>query len=156
VLDALGARFAASWREELAPVEYERELKNFRKTDSQQRARVSQDVIVLAALALAHGYCFDRNRSSRHWSVKESAGAFSVREIEATKRAILRDIDYGLFRISDDDVIRMMLEIQRSKMETSLAREGSSLAKQRGRALSIGLAGTAMWSQGLQTPLPSP
>lgn len=149
----LSAKFAASWREELVTADFERDLKNFLRTDETRHTHVSSDIIVLAALALAHGFCVDRMRSSRHWCVKESAGMFSVKEIEATKRAILRDTDYGLFRISDEMVSRMVQDMQQPK----LAREGTVSSKQdRRRTLSIKLSGTAIWSQGVQTPEPSP
>lgn len=106
------------------------------------------DIIVLAALALAHGFLVDRLRSSRHWAVKESAGMFSVREIEAAKRAILQDLDYGLFRIKDEAVQKTLGEMRRP----------SALVKrhERRRTLSINLPGAAVWSFGVQTPEPSP
>lgn len=112
------------------------------------RGREGADVIVLAALALAHGFLIDRLRSSRHWAVKESAGMFSVGEIEAAKRAILQDLDYGLFRIKDEAVQKMLGEMRRS----------STLGKRhdRRRTLSINLPGAAVWSFGVQTPEPSP
>lgn len=156
VLDALSARFAATWREELVPVEFQRNLKDFLRTDSQRHAHVSADVIVLAALALAHGFLVDRLRSSRHWSVKESANMFSVKEVEATKRAILRDVDYGLARITEKMVEHMRCEMQRPETSSSLVRERSISKAERRRTLSINLSGTAIWSHGVQTPEPSP
>lgn len=88
-------------------------------------------------------------RSSRHWSVKESNGMFSVKEIEATKRAILEDMDYGLFRIKDE-AVRKMLEVLQRPKTTAVSKHD------RRRTLSINLTGTAIWQHGVQTPEPSP
>jgi hypothetical protein len=130
VLEGLTQRFEMVWRE------------------SNTRTHTSPDIIVLAALSLAHGYLVDRLRSSRHWSVKESDNMFSVREIEATKRAMLEDIDYGLFKIQHEAVQKTLSEMQRST--ASACKHG------RRRTLSIDLRGTAIWSHGVQTPEPSP
>ncbi|KAF2034169.1 hypothetical protein EK21DRAFT_57109 [Setomelanomma holmii] len=153
VLDNLSTRFGGLWRDILAPAEFERDLKNFLKTDSTRHAHLSPDIIVLAALALAHGFLTDRLRSSRHWSVKESGGMFTVREIEATKRAVLVDMDYGLSRISNDMVQRMSRDMQRSK---TIAKEAEVVKDERRRTLSLNLSGTAIWNHGLHTPEPSP
>jgi hypothetical protein len=153
VLDALSARFTATWRDALAPSDYARDLKDFLRTDSRQSVHVSPDVIVLAALSLAHGFLVDRPRSSRHWSVKESNGAFTVQEIEASKRAILQDMDYGLSRISNNMVQRRLKSMQRP----SPAVTPNTIAKQvRRRNLSVTLQGIAIWQYGAQTPEPSP
>jgi hypothetical protein len=145
VLDALSERFMHMWRQALAPTEFERDLKNFLRTDTQQHAHASPDVIVLAALALAHGFLIDRLRSSRHWAVKESDGMFSVREIEATKRAILEDMDYGLFRIGEEEVRRVQGEMKRKMGK-----------RRRTMSMSLDLKGAAVWSLGVLTPEPSP
>jgi hypothetical protein len=110
--------------------------------------RVDSDIVVLAALALAHGFLVDRLRSSRHWAVKESGSMFSVGEIEAAKRAILEDLDYGLFKIKNEAVQKMLGEMRRP----------DTLVKKhdRRRTLSINLPGAAVWSFGVQTPEPSP
>jgi hypothetical protein len=151
VLEQLSERFAGLWRDALVPAEFERDLKTFLETDDTPHcgAHVSPDVIVLAALVLAHGFLVDRLRSSRHWSIKESAGVFSVQEIEATKWAILKDMDYGLFRIGDEHVMSTMAEMR--KMKTTSVHK-----HERRRTLSINLAGTAIWNHGVQTPEPSP
>jgi hypothetical protein len=155
VLDALSARFAAIWRDALGPSDYAKDLKDFLRTDSRHSAHVSPNIIVLAALSLAHGFLVDRPRSSRHWSVKESDGAFTVQEIEATKRAILQDMDYGLSRLSNEMVQRRLRNMQRPN--ASVTSTPNTIAKQdRRRNLSISLQGTAMWQFGVQTPEPSP
>jgi hypothetical protein len=148
----LSGRFVEDWREELRPAAFQRDLQSFLYHDStsSSHTNISSDIIVLAALALAHGYLIDRLRSSRHWSVKESAGTFSVSEIEATKRAILRDCEYGLFKIQEEDVMSMCGELKKMKAVTPLVKHD------RKRTLSISLKGTAIWSYGVQTPEPSP
>jgi hypothetical protein len=130
-------------------------MKNFLRTDSRQNVRISPDVIALAALSLAHGFLADRQRSSRHWSVRESDGAFTVQEIEATKRAILHDMDYGLARISNDMVESRLKNMQRISTSPYTPTATTTATKQR-RNLSISLQGTAIWSHGVQTPEPSP
>jgi hypothetical protein len=144
----LSERFESLWRDMLRPDEFQRDLKTFLRTDERRNSHVSSDMIVLAALALAHGFLVDRLRSSRHWSVKVSGGSFSVKEIEATKRAILQDMDYGLFKIKSEAVDKMLGEMQRLK--TMVKKNG------RRRTLSINLPGAAVWSHGVQTPEPSP
>lgn len=159
VLDALSSRFAATWRDALAPSDYARHLKNFLVTDSRQNVHVSPDVIVLAALSLAHGFLVDRLRSSKHWAVHEGDGVFSLQELEASKRAILQDMDYGLFRISEDRVQRRLRAMQLAKttwVPTAASDDRTTPKQERRRNLSLSLAGTGVWSHGVQTPEPSP
>ncbi|KAJ4364586.1 hypothetical protein N0V83_009182 [Neocucurbitaria cava] len=161
VLDALSSRFAAAWRDALASSNYKRDLKTFLQTDSRQKTHVMPDVIVLAALSLAHGFLADRLRSSKHWAVRESNGMFSVQEIEVTKRAILQDMDYGLFRISEDRVRRRLWAMRLQAVVPTpalLAKDSSSAGGKhsRPRNLSLSLAGTAIWNHGVHTPEPSP
>ncbi|KAI5381197.1 hypothetical protein AA0117_g8474 [Alternaria alternata] len=155
LLDALSSRFATTWRDALTPSDYARDVKNFLRTDLRQNAHVSPDVVALAALSLAHGFLVDRQRSSRHWSIRESDGAFTVQEIETTKRAMLHDMDYGLARISNDMVERSLKNMQRTSTCPSTPTSTTTATKQR-RNLSISLQGTAIWSYGVQTPEPSP
>lgn len=153
ILDALSDRFASTWRDALQSSNYVRNLKMFLKTDTRLNTSISPDVIVLASLALAHGFLVDRLRSSKHWSVRESSAQFTVQEIEATKRAILQDMDYGLFRISDDMVQQVLKDVQRS---CSAAVLGTEKKAERPRNLSLSFTGTAKWNYGVQTPEPSP
>jgi hypothetical protein len=157
VLDAMSSRFATTWRNALAPNDYARDLKDFLKTDSRRNVQVSPNVIVLAALSLAHGFLVDRLRSSRHWSVVESNGAFTVQEIEATKRAMLHDMDYGLYRISNETVQQRLKEMQRANASVATTAPATPGLKQgKRRNLSISLQGAAIWSFGMHTPEPSP
>ncbi|KAL6703372.1 hypothetical protein ACN47E_009714 [Coniothyrium glycines] len=157
VLDALSARFATTWRNALAQCHYERDLGVFLRTDSRQNAHVGPEVIVLAALSLAHGFLVDRIRSSKHWSVREAAGAFSVQEIEASKRAILCDMNYGLFRIKNEMVQQRLRDMQRTIQAQTTGHQRQGIVKpQRQRNLSLSFAGAAIWSEGGPTPEPSP
>jgi hypothetical protein len=150
VLDSLSWRFEDTWRGELVPSCYSHR-------DTKPFLRTSPSIIILAALALAHGYLVDRQRSSRHWSLKESAGAFTVVEIEATKRAILADVDYGLFRISNDSVQRMLRDMRRPKTAITHSNAMRGGAKRgRSRTLEIEMKGHAVWKFGELTPEPSP
>lgn len=139
ILDGLSSRFAGTWRDSLA-------------------ARLSPDVIVLASLSLAHGFLVDRMRSSRHWSIRESNGAFSVQQIEATKRAILYDMDYGLSRISHDMVQHRLKNMQPTNPSPVLsATQTETVGKEpRRRNMAFALQGAAIWQHGVQTPEPSP
>lgn len=132
-------------------------MNNFLRTDSRQNIHVSPDVIVLAALSLAHGFLVDRLRSSRHWSVRESDGVFSVREIEASKRAILQDMNYGLFRIQDDMVQQRLKDMQRTVQPYAASAQRRDSEKQgRARNLSLTFTGSMVWAEGVPTPEPSP
>ena len=84
---------------------------------------------------------------------------FTVQELEATQRAMLQDMNYGLFRISHEMVQRMLRDMERPKaMSTTkaLAREDSVSKRERRTTFSINLSGTAIWSHGVHTPEPSP
>jgi len=158
VLDALTSRFASTWRDALVPAgDQTSDCHDLRRLDPRHTLPVSPDVIVLAALSLAHGFLVDRMRSTLHWSIKESRGAFSVREIEATKRAMLQDMDYGLWRISNDTLQRRLKNMQRAKtLPAHTCTSSTTLAKHRRRNVSLSLQGAAIWQHGVQTPEPSP
>jgi hypothetical protein len=158
ILDALSYRFAATWRDSLLPSDYARDLQCFLKTDSVHHTPVSPDVVVLTALSLAHGFFTDRIRSSRHWALREGDDQFTVQEIEATKRAILQDMDYGLCRINNDMVQHMLRDMQRAKVVPTPTCPETTVATKplRRRNFSIDLPGTAVWQFGVQTPEPSP
>lgn len=159
LLGSLSSRFAASWQDALAPGDAARGVHICTRTDaSRQPVPVRPDVIVLAALSLAHGWLADRARGVRHWSLRESGGMFSVQEIEATKRAILVDMNYGLFRISDEAVQRRLRDMRRPTPVAGGHVEPAvkAVKTSRSRNLSLSLAGTALWCHGVQTPEPSP
>lgn len=161
ILDALSSGFAATWRETLLPSNYARDLDYFMKTDTCHHASVSPDVLVLAALSLAHGFFSDTRRSAHYWAVGMSRNQVTIQELEATKRAILQDTDYGLCRITEGMMDNMLRHMQRTKSSPltmdSTTNENNAIAKTgRRRNFSINMSGTAMWKNGVQTPEPSP
>lgn len=170
VLDALSQRFASSWRDACLPPS-EKAFNFYSGTHLRQRPMTGPDLIVLSALALAHGFIDDRGRSNGHWARVESRSQFTAREIETTKMCILRDMDYGLFRISDNMVQRMMRDMQRacnfnipsstSSRNDSVAAAAAAEKEERRPKLALstgtgGTPGTAIWANGVQTPEPSP
>ena len=160
ILNALSYSFAATWQETLRPSNYARDLEYFMRTDTCHHACVSPDVLILAALSLAHGYFSDTRRSAHYWAVGMSRNQFTVQELEGTKRAILQDVDYALGRITEGMMDSMLRDMQRTKTPSStaaLANENDSTAKpSRRRNFSIDLPGTATWKNGVPTPEPSP
>lgn len=130
------------------------------KTDTCHHASVSPDVLVLAALSLAHGFFSDTRRSAHYWAVGMSRNQFTIQELEATKRAILQDMDYGLCRITEgmmDSMLRNMQLSETSSLPAASANENELVAKvTRRRNFSIDLSGTATWKNGVYTPEPSP
>lgn len=143
VLEGLSERFLGDWTEEMEQLQLNGQQYDLERLVRRDVSHSNSDLIVLAAMALAHGFLTDRLRSSRHWSVKESDGQFGVREIEATERVMLRDLDYGLSKITAEAVQKMLGEMGPQK-------------KTRRNTMSIDLKGTAIWSHGVQTPEPSP
>jgi hypothetical protein len=160
ILDALSYSFAATWQETLMTSNYARDLEYFMRTDTCHHACVSPDVLILAALSLAHGYFSDTRRSAHYWAVGMSRNQFTIQELEATKRAILHDIDYAFGRITEGMMDSMLRDMQRTKTATStaaLANDNDSTTKlSRRRNFSIDLPGTATWKNGVPTPEPSP
>lgn len=162
ILDALSSRFGGAWRQAFgasgqlscdAPVGY----------DMCQRS-VSPDLVVLAALALAHDFIDDRSWTNSHWAKVEGSGRFEAADVERTKMCILQDMDYALFRINQDMVLRGLRDLQRAydvacpvgswARKTSIA---SGCEEQKPRlSVSTGSLGVAVWVHGVQTPEPSP
>jgi hypothetical protein len=125
------------------------------ETDRCHHVSVSPEVVVLAALSLAHGFFSDSRRSAHYWAVGMSRNQFTIQELEATKRSMLHDMDYGLCRITEDMMQGMLRDMRRIK-PASLVSECGTIKAGRRRNFSIDLSGTAMWKNGVQTPEPSP
>lgn len=159
VLDALSEGFASRWLDAFLPMRTS-SLDFYLGTDCWQKPNMSADLVVLAALALAHGFIDDRGRSNAHWAKVESRGRFSAKEVEKTKMCILQDVDYGLFRISEESIQRMAWEMQQAtyfntpRNSVSWA-EGQEKGRRPRLSLSTG-SGAAVWAHGVQTPEPSP
>ncbi|KAL1599905.1 hypothetical protein SLS60_007710 [Paraconiothyrium brasiliense] len=159
VLDVLSDGFASRWCDALLPMDTSK-LDFYLGTNCWQQPTTSPDLIVLAALALAHGFIDDRGRSNGHWAKVEGAGRFAAKEVGKTKMCILEDINYGLFRISEEMVQRMAREMQQATYFTtprhSISLDESDKEARRPRlSLSTG-SGSAIWVYGAQTPEPSP
>ena len=159
VLDALSDGFAARWNDAFLPMQTST-LDYYLGIDCWQQPNTSPDLIVLAALALAHGFVDDRGRSNAHWAKIEGAGRFDAKEVSKTKMCILEDIDYGLFRISEACVQQMAWAMQQATYFTT-PRNSISWTdgedKERRPRLSVSTgSGAAVWAYGVQTPEPSP
>lgn len=126
------------------------------------------EVIVLAALVIAHGFLTDSDRETRAWAQVVAQDRYSVREIERTKWCILKDIDYGLARISEDMVDSMVRDMHRAAGQAVPAHQRASKSKGKARhqkekdkasGLKLKLDayhGAGVWIHGVQTPEPSP
>jgi hypothetical protein len=119
-------------------------------------------VIVLAALAIAHGFLSDRERSTRHWAEGTGGGLFTVRDVEVAKWCLLQDIDYGLVRISEGMVKSMLKEMQSTAVflpsQPVSAKPHTTRPEKEKKNLTLVLdyQGAAVWENGMQTPEPSP
>jgi hypothetical protein len=161
VLDTLSDGFASRWRDAFLPMDTAR-LDFYLGTDCWQQSDVSPDLIVLAALALAHGFIDDRGRSNGLWARIEGAGRFGAKEVNRAKWCILEDMDYGLFRISEEMMQRMARKMQQPTYFVT-PRHSVSLdnSDKEGRRPQLSLplgtgSGSAVWAYGAQTPEPSP
>ncbi|PVH96156.1 hypothetical protein DM02DRAFT_535869 [Periconia macrospinosa] len=117
---------------------------------------------ILAALSIAHGYLDDRGRSNRHWCLIESAGMFLPKDLQRAKMSILFNIDFGLMRISETAVQRMVKEMQRNLPVPLLSLPGDNgTTADEDNASSKNMSniivpGQSIWTFGVQTPEPSP
>ncbi|KAF2747777.1 hypothetical protein M011DRAFT_476951 [Sporormia fimetaria CBS 119925] len=158
---------------------------------NQEQEDINPEILPLAALAIAHNYLADPERSTRQWAAISYEGIggrplFETREVERVKWCLLRDIDYGLARITAEMVGGMMRDMcaptigvavwVREDMGTSTDMPATSTptsmatvmttAAAKDQALNITSAkksaprwlvlGNAMWVNGMQTPEPSP
>ncbi|KAF2870863.1 hypothetical protein BDV95DRAFT_467377, partial [Massariosphaeria phaeospora] len=158
ILDALSARFASSWRNACSsghPTPY--------FTTINLSPTLSPDLIIISALSLSHGFIDDHGRSNSSWAKIGSSSQFTTKEIDATKRCILHEIDYGLFRITHQMVQKMTRDMQPPAANSSTPmrtvvrnKTVATLKEQRRPQLSLSMQGTAIWINGVQTPEPSP
>ncbi|KAF2648039.1 hypothetical protein K491DRAFT_263130 [Lophiostoma macrostomum CBS 122681] len=174
ILDALTERFAIEWRNATSPPvpsfsSWSRPScpSEFFTTPavlaSSRVQQVDPSLIILAALSLAYGFLSDATKSNRSWAIIEGNGAFTARQIEATRRTILKDIDYGLQKICGEMVEKMVKDLQsltRQEVHECL-REERNIEKEDGKrhprlSLDLPSRGVAVWQFGVQTPEPSP
>ncbi|KAJ9636736.1 hypothetical protein H2199_007730 [Coniosporium tulheliwenetii] len=143
ILDALSARFAAHWRQELFQLDTQRRRQDGRPTPLiiQTNSRSSYtscpepEIIILAALHLAVAYLSDRPKLPAFWARHVSLDAFSVTQINATTRCILRDIDYGLHSFTSEMVDEAIEDMRRAgetvRLEAKPAWVGQGLGARR-------------------------
>jgi hypothetical protein len=162
ILDALSHRFASSWRASNLPSTSTPFKYIPLHIGSRPLGPVRSEVIVLAALSLAHGWLEDRPRSNSHWACITGASKFTSGQVEIARRCILQDVDYGLFRITQDMVRFMTEEMQRAE-SVSLPCAGKvgvigkkTEDKRPKLSLDTPGTGTAVWTFGMITPEPSP
>ncbi|KAF2265892.1 hypothetical protein CC78DRAFT_167451 [Lojkania enalia] len=164
ILDALTLRFAGSWRSSLAqhPLQHasfnERNI-HIRLQNHSQTRIPSSEIIIVAALSLAENFLDDRPRSNGHWAVIEAQDMFTAAQVEGTKMCVLRDMEYGLLRITEEMVGMMVANIRREIIMQggeSGERRREYSAEERRPKLSLDLQGQAVWMYGVQTPEPSP
>jgi hypothetical protein len=158
ILDALSHRFASSWRAASVPSA----PTQFNYIQCRPLGPVRSEIIVLAALSLAHGWLEDRPRSNSYWACVAGASEFTSAQVETARRCILRDMDYGLFRINQD-MVRFMTEKMQWAANGSLPRAGrvggveKKMEDKRPKlSLDMSGTGTATWKFGMITPEPSP
>jgi len=65
------------------------------------------ELIVLAVLAIAHGFLSDSKSETVFWANCVANGAVEPREVDGTMRCLLEDIDYQLLSFMPEDVEAM-------------------------------------------------
>jgi hypothetical protein len=78
-----------------------------------------------------------------------------MRELEATKRCILQDVDYGLCRITEKRVGRIVGDMQRASDRTKTTAVRPKMTVRPKLELDLN-KGRALWVEGAWTPEPSP
>jgi len=72
--------------------------------------RVSPEIIVLAALALADAFTpDDRDHTDKYWILHVAYGRYTAAQLNATKRCILHDLDHALMPFTGDYITRAMV-----------------------------------------------
>lgn len=75
-----------------------------------QDRRVSPEIIVLAALALADVFSpDDRDHSDKWWVVHVARSRYTQAQFNATKRCILHDLDHALMPFTEKSINRAMM-----------------------------------------------
>jgi hypothetical protein len=72
------------------------------------------ETIVLAALQIASSFLDDVRSDANWWARRIARGSLSARELDATVRVVLQDIDYDLFSFTPEDVVRMQRIMMRA------------------------------------------
>lgn len=96
ILESLSSSFVRSWRKACEKARSP-QIPTFRSEP------LKPELIVLGALAVAHGYLQDVSGQPRWWG-KISNETLEPREIAVTTNCILQDIDYGIMSFTPEVV----------------------------------------------------
>ena len=109
ILDSLSGFFVRTWTRELASLTPSTSTPSFStRTDARTRPpKPKPDLLILAALSIASSFLSDIRRETRYWASRVAKGNVEAREVDATVRVMLRDMDYGLLGFSPGDVEAM-------------------------------------------------
>ncbi|KAK8232910.1 hypothetical protein HDK77DRAFT_52245 [Phyllosticta capitalensis] len=176
ILDALSMRFAKRWREALlsaagpdsasaslpvpaslpSPPASPIPVTTAPLLGAAVASSAEPELLVLAALALAASYLDDSHVSLRHWAQHVSNCVFTARQLSATQRIILSDLDYDLHSFTPEFVQDSIQNMQRTgALMAQKAASAPVAEKSRPAPLQLG-GGSARWCNGITTPEPSP
>ncbi|KAK7617612.1 hypothetical protein IWX50DRAFT_567036 [Phyllosticta citricarpa] len=158
ILDALSMRFAKRWREALVSASGPDTASLPVPAASLPSPPASPpELLVLAALALAASYLDDSHVSLRHWAHHVSNCVFTARQMSATQRCLLADLDYDLHSFTPEFVQDSIHDMLRAGvlMAKKAAASAPVAEKSRPAPLQLG-GGSARWCNGITTPEPSP
>jgi hypothetical protein len=161
VLDALSPQFGGAWRGRFGGLDPS--ACDFYFGCNTWQRPTSPDLVVLSVLALAQGFLDDGGRSNSQWARIGGVVRLDAKDVELTKMCILKDMDYGLFRINGEMVQRRVRDMQcacdfacTAISPGRLDSVGDKNERRPRLSLSIGSSGLAIWAHGVQTPEPSP
>ncbi|KAK7548677.1 hypothetical protein IWX49DRAFT_42820 [Phyllosticta citricarpa] len=176
ILDALSMRFAKRWREALvsasgpdtaslpvpaaslpSPPASPVPVTTGPFLGAAVASSAEPELLVLAALALAASYLDDSHVSLRHWAHHVSNCVFTARQMSATQRCLLADLDYDLHSFTPEFVQDSIHDMLRAGvlMAKKAAASAPVAEKSRPAPLQLG-GGSARWCNGITTPEPSP
>jgi hypothetical protein len=116
VIDSLSSFFVRTWCKELSALSLTQQCErgqpmfSISQPHRQQihgSATPKSALIVLAALSIASGFLDDVKTDSRWWARKIAGCDISARELSATVRCVLKDIDYDILSFTPDVVEEM-------------------------------------------------
>ncbi|KAK7539588.1 uncharacterized protein J3D65DRAFT_586495 [Phyllosticta citribraziliensis] len=158
ILDALSMRFAKGWREALGSASGPDSASLPLPAASLPSPPASPpELLVLAALALAASYLDDSHVSLRHWAQHVSNCVFTARQLSATQRCLLVDLDYDLHSFTPEFVQDSIQDMQRAGVLMAKQAAASAPVAEKSRPAPLQLSGgSARWCNGITTPEPSP
>jgi len=148
ILDSLSSFFVRSWRKECETIRSSSNLSWFAYATPRK-----PQLIVLGALAVAHAWLSDSKGHSGWWA-QVADGMVEAKEIDATMRCILRDIDYDLLSFTPEIVQAMKDDIYGENRHEGVG--GSSKTRNSLPPLDIKHTGVAVLQKGLYTPERTP